>query len=51
MPGFIPRQDWVREMKRYGVIAGAVSDQKMDVYAVEQRYWESLWYGAEIGKK
>jgi hypothetical protein len=44
MPGFRPRPDWVREMKRYGIldadfeIAGAV-----DCYRTERRYWQSLW--------
>ncbi len=45
MPGFRPRPDWVREMKRYGVLdPGADPGAPMDVYAVERRYWESLWY-------
>jgi len=43
MPGFTPRADWVREMKRYGVLP---SDAKapMDVYAIEKLYWQSLWH-------
>jgi Hydrazine synthase alpha subunit middle domain len=46
MPGFTPRVDWVREMKRYGVLElnSAAAGQPMDVYALERRYWESLWY-------
>lgn len=48
MPGFRPRADWVREMKRYGVLpVGLGSDESIDVYATEQRYWESLWYRPE----
>lgn len=44
MPGFVPRTDWVREMKRYGVLAdGMKSSDVTDVYAVETKYWESLW--------
>jgi Hydrazine synthase alpha subunit middle domain/WD40-like Beta Propeller Repeat len=44
MPGFTPRPDWVREMRRYGILpqsatAGAVTD----VYTVEREYWRSLW--------
>jgi hypothetical protein len=43
MEGFTPRVDWVREMKRYGVLPEC-SDDPVDVYAVESAYWESLWH-------
>ncbi|WP_165229060.1 PD40 domain-containing protein [Aquisphaera insulae] len=45
MPGFRPRPDWVREMKRFGILDPALSPgDPIDVYATERRYWESLWY-------
>jgi hypothetical protein len=45
MPGFRPRLDWVREMKRYGVLPEAYDPrQPVDYYAAERTYWESLWY-------
>ena len=45
MPGFVPRGDWVREMQRYGVVSPAARPaQVTDVYAVERKYWESLWH-------
>jgi hypothetical protein len=45
MPGFHPRVDWVREMKRFGILAPEVKPtDPIDVYATERRYWESLWY-------
>jgi hypothetical protein len=45
MPGFRPRIEWVREMKRYGVLtAGTKPDDLLDAYAIERKYWESLWY-------
>ncbi len=45
MPGFRPRVDWVREMKRYGVLPGGGDPAApLDVYAVDQRYWRSLWF-------
>jgi hypothetical protein len=45
MPNFRPRRDWVREMKRYGILPAELdSTAPMDVYATEQKYWESLWY-------
>ena len=44
MPGFHPRSEWVREMKRFGVLSTAFSNgDPLDVYAVERRYWASLW--------
>jgi hypothetical protein len=47
MPGFLPRLEWVREMQRYGVLPTDVKPgDPVDVYATEQRYWESLWYRA-----
>lgn len=45
MAGFQPRPDWVREMKRYGVLSGhRKPSEPIDVYAVERDYWKSLWY-------
>jgi cytochrome c553 len=43
--GFLPRPDWVREMKRYDVLdEHTAALPALDVYAIEKRYWESLWY-------
>jgi hypothetical protein len=45
MPGFRPRADWVREMRRYGVLPQSIQPGEIDdVYAVEQQYWRSLWH-------
>jgi hypothetical protein len=45
MPDFRPRIDWVREMKRYGILSAGVSaEDQIDVYETERRYWQSLWY-------
>lgn len=45
MAGFNPRADWVREMKRYGILPpDSAPAASLDCYAVERRYWESLWY-------
>ena len=47
MPGFLPRPQYVREMKRYGVLpADQPDDTPIDVYATDQAYWRSLWYQA-----
>ncbi len=48
MPEFRPRLEWVREMKRYGVLAAEKKPTDLvDIYAVERKYWESLWYRVE----
>lgn len=45
MPGFRPRVDWVREMRRYGILPlDTPDDASVDVYETERRYWESLWH-------
>ncbi|MDA1273987.1 MAG: hypothetical protein O2960_08035 [Verrucomicrobia bacterium] len=45
MPQFKPRADWVREMKRYGVMPECVLPEDVtDVYTVERDYWKSLWH-------
>ncbi|MEW6159853.1 MAG: hypothetical protein AB1813_20670 [Verrucomicrobiota bacterium] len=45
MKQFRPRADWVREMKRYGILEECFAPGEInDVYAVEQAYWKSLWH-------
>lgn len=45
MARFAPRTDWLREMKRYGLLPDCVKPAEVtDVYAVEQDYWRSLWH-------
>jgi mono/diheme cytochrome c family protein len=46
MPGFRPRKDWVREMVRFGILEpqNLAADRPLDVYAVERKYWQALWY-------
>jgi hypothetical protein len=47
MPGFRPRPEYVREMKRYGVLPpDHPLDAALDGYATDRAYWESLWYRA-----
>lgn len=44
MPGFRPRPDWIRELKRYGIMdANFDPAGPVDCYRTERRYWESLW--------
>jgi hypothetical protein len=45
MPGFRPRPAYVREMKRYGIVPEHLAnDARIDVYATDRAYWQSLWY-------
>jgi cytochrome c553 len=45
MPGFVPRPEYIREMKKYGILpADHDPSQVVDVYDLEQRYWRSLWH-------
>ena len=44
MPGFHPRLDWVREMKRYGILAAETPVDTIDVYQAERAYWRSFWH-------
>ncbi len=47
MPGFRPRPEYVREMKRYGILPIALpAEAPIDVYATERKYWDALWQGA-----
>ncbi len=44
--GFKPNEHYLREMKRFGVLPPSVDPQRdpLDVFAVDQAYWRSLWY-------
>jgi hypothetical protein len=45
MPDFQPNEYYVREMKRYGILPPDLPPQsKIDAYATDQKYWESLWH-------
>ena len=45
MEGFRPRQEWVREMRRYGVLPPDHDPEAdCDVYATDERYWRSFWH-------
>ena len=45
MRGFYPEPEYVREMKRYGILpADFQMGDPIDVYETDRRYWESLWH-------
>jgi hypothetical protein len=45
MPGFLPRPEYLREMRHYGILPlNHVDDAPVDPYLLDQAYWRSLWY-------
>ena len=46
MPGFRPTAQYVREMKRYGVLPASfdLAGDPIDVYQTDRAYWRSLWW-------
>jgi len=47
MPGFRPRPQYVREMKRYGILPFDLADDaSIDVYATDRDYWRTIWHEA-----
>lgn len=49
MPGFRAPQPYLRELKRYGVLADNVdATEVLDVYELDCRYWRSLWLKPDI---
>lgn len=45
MPGFQPRSEYVREMKRFGILPPDIDhDNPVDPYATDQAYWQAQWY-------
>ena len=44
--GFEPNHQYVREMKRYGIVPDSFqwSEESLNVFQSDQAYWESFWY-------
>ena len=45
-PNFKPNRQYVREMKKYGVLPKTFdpAKDKLDIFQTDQKYWKSLWY-------
>jgi len=43
-----PNEHYVREMKRFGILPASfdLAADTIDVYAADQRYWESMWHNS-----
>jgi len=48
-PDFKPNRQYVREMKRYGILPASFDRSKdpIDIFQVDQAYWKSLWHEPE----
>ena len=45
MAGFRPRPEYIREMRRYGLLPADHPDlAEVDVYKLDRKYWQSLWH-------
>jgi hypothetical protein len=42
-PDRLVREGYVREMRRYGVLAPESDHARLDPYQLDQAYWRSLW--------
>jgi len=57
-PNFRPNRQYIREMKKYGVLPKTFDPvkDKLDIFETDQAYWKSLWYkptktGAGAGRE
>jgi hypothetical protein len=49
MPGFVPRPQYIRELKKYGILPQEHNPADIvDIYELEQKYWHSLWYNPQM---
>jgi hypothetical protein len=45
MPGFQPRPQYLRELRRYGILPPDFPDDAaVDPYQLDRQYWEAQWY-------
>lgn len=46
MPGFRPRPEYLREMKRYGILPATFDAARdpADPYKIDELYWRSFWH-------
>jgi len=53
MSGFKPNAQYVREMKKFGVLPAQfdLNRDPIDIFEIEQRYWQLFWYRPESERK
>ena len=52
-PAFKPNRQYVREMKRFGVLKSEsnLDNDAVDIFETDQQYWKLFWYTPESEKK
>jgi hypothetical protein len=45
-PGFRPNRQYIRELKKYGVLDPDFDPQasSLDIFDADQKYWSTFWY-------
>ena len=45
-PGFRPNRQYIRELKRYGILASDFdpATSPIDIFEADRAYWRSSWY-------
>jgi len=53
MPGFKPNRQYIREMKRFGVLPAQFEPgvDPVDGFSLDQEYWKLSWYHPEAANK
>ncbi len=53
MPGFKPNRQYIREMKKFGVLEREfnLNREPIDVFETDQRYWKLFWYQTDSEEK
>jgi len=45
IPGFRPRDEYIREMQRYGVLPATLApNAPVNAYLTDEAYWQSMWH-------
>jgi hypothetical protein len=45
MPGFQPRPQYLRELRRYGILPpDHPDDAPVDPYQLDRQYWQAQWF-------
>ena len=50
MPGFRPTDSYLREMIRFDVLGAGEAEGDIDVYAIDEEYWQSHWWSQSTAK-
>jgi hypothetical protein len=50
--GFKPNRQYIREMKKFGILSQDFKLDKsdMDIFSLDERYWRYFWYDPRVGE-